>query len=733
LETQSVLSDLNPAQKEAVTTVEGPLLVFAGAGSGKTRVITHRIAYLLYEIGIPPDNILAVTFTNKAAREMQTRLLRLAPPDREASDRSVFFATYHRFCAWLLRAYGQVVGVQKHFTIFDDADSVHLIRQILKSFNLDSGLYRPAAIAAMIDRAKNDLRSPADLQSQADGPVQKAAAKVFPEYDRRLREMNALDFSDLLVFAVKLLDTSPALLRQMQEKFAYILVDEYQDTNIAQYSLLRKLAAHGNLCVVGDDDQAIYSWRGADIRNILSFEKDFPNARVVKLEENYRSTQGILDIAYQVIRHNRDRADKRLQATRHSGQAPMVYTAADGYDEAAFVARQVRELSSEWAYSDMAVFYRMTAQSRLIEEEFLARAIPYVVVSGVGFYERREVKDLLAYLRVIANPADDAAFTRILNVPKRGIGESTAALLRESARSAGCSQLDILARFDSIDVSPAVKKRLHELHDLLTDLRNSSASLSVEEILRRIVSVTDFFAYLEKTDPAGFDERAANVQELYTVAQEFARRSGGSDQTASVTGFVEELSLLTDADRLDPDADRVSLMTLHAAKGLEFSAVFLIGLEEGSLPHASAFESQSELEEERRLCYVGITRAKDRLFLSHACSRRIYGESRDDIRASRFLEEAGLPEGEPARRVSSDPTGSIRSGGSDRIERMALDEETAAYGVSPGDRIRHPVFGAGVLLRISGRAENATAMVRFDRVGKKRLRLANARLSRLDE
>lgn len=729
------MADLNPAQREAVMCVDGPLLIFAGAGTGKTRVITHRIAHLIYDIGIPAENILAVTFTNKASEEMRSRLTSLAQGagDPAAAGR-VFFSTFHKFCAWLLRRHGEPVGVEKHFTIYDDADSTHVIRQILKSMNLESSIYRPGAICAIIDRAKNDLRGPADIAASADGPVEEKAAKIFEEYERRLRAANALDFTDLLVFAVKLLQTSEPLRKHLQEKFTYILVDEYQDTNLAQYTILRLLAAHNNICVVGDDDQAIYSWRGADIRNILSFEKDFPNAHVVKLEHNYRSTQGILDLAYQIIRNNRERADKRLVTSHGRGEPPVVYAAADGYDEAAFVAARVQELVARYSYSEMAVFFRMAAQSRLVEEELLARGIPYVVVSGVGFYERREVKDLIAYLRVLANPADDTAFARILNVPKRGIGDTTASALAEQAKAAGVPQAELLNRLQEVDLSPAVKKRLTEVAALLKDLHEEAKTRSVEEMLRRIVAVTNYFDYLEKTDPAEFEERAANVQELYTVAQEFARRN--EEGAATLEAFIEEMSLLTDLDRLDPAAERVSLMTLHAAKGLEFSVAFLVGVEEGSLPHSSAFDSNSELEEERRLCYVGITRAKERLFLSHAYSRRIFGETYDDIRPSRFLEEAGIMDTaefsvvESSSRYSKPPRKSV-AGGSDGIERVPLDDDTAAFGVIPGDRITHPHFGAGLLLRISGHADDATAIVKFDRVGKKRLKLAHAKLTKL--
>lgn len=743
METTHLLADLNPAQREAVMCVDGPLLIFAGAGTGKTRVITHRIAHLIYDIGIPAENILAVTFTNKAAEEMRARLTQLAQGigDPSAAAR-VFFSTFHKFCAWLLRRYGEPVGVKKHFTIYDDADTTHLIRQILKSMNLESSLYRPAAIAGLIDRAKNDLKGPAEVEVSPDSPVQEKAVKIFEEYERRLRAAGALDFTDLLVYAVKLLKSSDDLRKHLQDRFGYILVDEYQDTNLAQYTLLRQLAAHNNICVVGDDDQAIYSWRGADIRNILSFEKDFPSAHVVKLEHNYRSTQGILDLAYRVIRNNRNRADKRLVTSLGAGEPPTVYAAADGYDESSFVGSRIQELVSQYSYSEMAVFFRMAAQSRQIEEELLARGIPYVVVSGVGFYERREVKDLLAYLRVLANPADDTAFARILNVPKRGIGDTAAAALEDAAKSAGMPQAEMLNRLDSIQAPAAVKKRLADLADLLKILREDAQKNSVEEILRQIVARTNYFDYLEKSDAATFEDRAANVQELYTVAQEFARRVPEAD--ANLTGFIEEMSLLTDMDRLEPDADRVSLMTLHAAKGLEYSVVFLIGVEEGSLPHASAFDSNAELEEERRLCYVGITRAKERLFLSHAFSRRIYGETRDGLMPSRFLEEAGIFENAQVRIVDSGRWKRPASRGlrserlpasrsdPDRIERVPLDEDTAAFGVMPGDRIRHPHFGEGVLLRITGRADAATATVRFDRAGDKRLKLAHARLIKIE-
>ncbi|MBI4179859.1 UvrD-helicase domain-containing protein [bacterium] len=718
---------LNPAQIEAVNHTEGPLLIFAGAGTGKTRVITHRIARLIFEIGIPPEHILAVTFTNKAAGEMRDRLGRMCG---EAAANNVFFGTFHRFCAWILRRHGEAVGVKRHFTIYDQADSLHLVRQILKSMDRAQELYRPAAILSVIDRAKNGRRGPADVAAGADGPVEEMAAKIYVEYDRRLRESDALDFTDILVYAVKILETSAQVLRSLQERFQYIHVDEYQDTNAVQYALLKFLAAeHRNLCVVGDDDQAIYSWRGATIRNILSFKKDFPGAREIFLQENYRSTQGILDLAYSIIRHNRERADKRLVTEKGPGHAPLVFAAADGYDEAAFISRRILENLAETPYSEMAVFFRMAAQSRLIEEEFLARGIPYVVVSGVGFYERREVKDLLAYLRVIANPADDAAFLRILNVPKRGIGETSVAALAEHAKTAGIPVSETLNRLDALPVSAALRRRLSELAELLAALRTEAARSTLEEVLRQIVARTDYFNFLEKSDPAGFEDRAANVQELYTVAQEFARRTPEADATVQM--FIEEMSLLTDLDRMDPSADRVSLMTLHAAKGLEFSTVFMIGLEEGSLPHASSFESDAEMEEERRLCYVGITRAKSRLFLSHAFSRRIYGETRDDIRPSRFLDEAGLIDAGDISFIDTHGRGrrNVEDAKPDLIERVPLDEETAAFGVEPGGRVRHPLFGEGLLLRISGRGEDAMATVRFDRAGKKRLKLAYAKLS----
>src|SRR5260221_3794 len=638
----TLLDGLNPAQREAVLHMDGPLLVLAGAGSGKTRVLTARIARLIDHHGVDPARILAVTFTNKAAGEMRDRIARLLG----RAPLGMWVGTFHAIGARLLRAAPHLVGRTPSFTIYDQDDSQTIVKRILDRHQLNTKQFTPRGVQGAISDAKNALVSPEEYAKVALDPFSRAVATVYADLERDLRLANAADFDDLLVLPVRLLSANPEVLEKYRRRFQYLLVDEYQDTNRAQYQFVRLLAGErGNLCVVGDDDQSIYGWRGADIRNILDFRKDFPDAHVVRLEENYRSTPEVLDLANIVISANTGRMGKTLRATRPSGERVTRVHCLDERDEADFVVEEIsarRAAGAGASLRDFAVVYRTNSQSRAMEEALRKRSVPYRLVGTVRFYDRREIRDLMSYLKLIANPADDEAFRRAVVVPRRGLGETTIEQLALAAREAGIPMLAAAERSDLLGaVRPAARGALAEFASLIERFRDSAQEAGVDELLRDVVERIKYDEYLRAEGPEG-QERIENVRELITSAAELVADEQGEVGLRPLDHFLQKAMLVAELDKLGPDADAVTLMTLHNAKGLEFPVVFITGLEDGLFPLARAYDEPALLEEERRLFYVGITRPGGKLVLSHAEERRRNGEFFPS-KPSSFL--AGISEG----------------------------------------------------------------------------------------
>jgi ATP-dependent DNA helicase UvrD/PcrA len=708
----SLTAGLNAQQGEAVLATEGPVLILAGAGSGKTRVITHRIAHLILERGVPSEEILAVTFTNKAAEEMRSRVADLLGGAALGS----WISTFHSLCVRILRRNGAAVGLPPSFVIYDEDDQLATVREVLRGLDLSEKLNPPRRILSRISSLKNAGRDPEVVEGDSLG--ERTLGRIAEGYRTRLETAHALDFDDLLMKAVRLLSDVEAVRESYRRRFRYVLVDEYQDTNRAQYDLVRLLGGgSGNVTVVGDEDQSIYSWRGASIRNILDFEHDFPGARVLRLEENYRSSQRILDVASGLVAHNRSRKGKSLRAVRASGDPVRLHQAADEYEEAAWV---VNDIASRRGAERAAVLYRMNSQSRLFEEALLRLRLPYSVVGGVGFYQRREVKDLLAYLRVLANPRDSVSLRRILNVPPRGIGARTLEAL-ESLRSRGGGTL-LEALDTAIDdaVLPArATQPLARFRELLSSLQEEVARLGVRALLERALAATGYAAMLAEEDTHEAEDRLQNLAELMSAAAGYEAR----EASPSLSGFLDDISLLSDVDegRLD---EPVVLMTLHSAKGLEFDSVFLVGLEEGLLPHSRSVgaDSQDALEEERRLCYVGMTRAMARLSLTWAESRMIFGQRRMS-QASRFLAE--IPREAVAvsggQRAAAQAARLGPRSGSRAAPRMDSATTGEAGALRPGARVRHPLFGVGTVLRSDGSGDDLKLTVSFAGIGAKRL------------
>jgi len=703
-----LLGDLNPPQQQGVTHPGGPLLILAGAGSGKTRVLAYRVAYLIRHQGIPPARILAVTFTNKAANEMRERVNRLIG---SAVARGMWIGTFHHICSMILRRRGDRIGVDRNFLIFDQDDQRGLVRQILKDLALDERRFPPAVMLAMIDKAKNEAIGPIAYAEQATGVYEEVVARVYRAYQAGLRDHNALDFDDLLLEVIRLFHEVVEVREEYQDRFQHVLVDEYQDTNRAQYLIVRILAEkHRNLCVVGDDDQSIYRWRGADIRNILDFERDYPDTTIIKLEQNYRSTKTILAAASGVIFHNPHRHEKTLWTANPDGEAVSLYEAYDGHDEARVIAEEIKRSRDGLKYRDMVVLYRTNAQSRLFEEQFLRAGIPYAIVGGVRFYERKEVRDLIAYLRLALNPSDSASVERILNVPRRGIGDVSLERLKTFAAAHGIGLLEALSRPEGDDLLPRPAQRAAaEFVGLMERLRDRAQRLRATDMLELAIVETGYQAMLEAEGTDEAYSRLENLRELVTVAQEFEQTTGEE----SLEAFLQHLALVTDLDTWQTDVDRTTLMTLHSAKGLEFPVVFLAGLEEGLFPHARALEEDGGLEEERRLCYVGMTRAKQRLYLSHARNRTIFGATMPGV-ASRFLDE--VPEELISRRQPAPPPTAAWP-----------DEDREVHTFTAGDRVRHVAFGEGTVLEVEGEGVRAVVTVRFSQ-GVKRLALGYAPL-----
>ena len=721
------LAGLNPAQLDAVQAEPGPLLVVAGAGSGKTRVLTHRIAHLVEQRGAQPSSILAITFTNKAAGEMAERVNGLL--GRYATG--MWVMTFHAACARILRADATRIGFRPSFSIYDSSDQVRLVRSIIEDdLGKDAKRYPARGVHARISSAKNQLLSPQQFIDENDGYFDTLVGEVYARYQARLLEAGAMDFDDLLVHTAHLLEQIPESRDKWQRAFRHILVDEYQDTNHAQYRLIRSLAAaHNSIMVVGDSDQSIYSWRGADIRNILDFEQDFPNARTIRLEQNYRSTQTILDAANGVIANNADRQEKNLWSELGTGEKVRVVECADERSEARYVVGQISRVIGEGgSLRDVAVFYRTNAQSRAMEEALRQADVPYRIIGGTGFYDRQEVKDALAYLRAIANPSDDVSLRRIINVPRRGIGDTTVTRLAEHAATLGITLRSALDDADSVLPGAAARKAVAGFSDLLQRLTDASATLEPAQLLERVYEDTAMIESLRAERTLEANGRIENLNELLGVAQS-AINTGDAD--ADLATFLQELSLVSDADQLPDSEDdaAVTMMTLHTAKGLEFPRVYLIGMEDNIFPHARSIE-EANLEEERRLCYVGMTRAREQLTMTYARSRSIYGRQ-DYNPPSTFLgeipqdliemERVGSRGGTsmPTQRSSYTDRAPI-STPSRRIEREVPKDLPV---ISAGDTVRHKSFGEGIVISVPTAEE---IIVRFPASGERRLHVAYA-------
>jgi DNA helicase II / ATP-dependent DNA helicase PcrA len=736
------LRDLNPEQREAVEHLEGPLLVLAGAGSGKTRVLTVRIARLIEEHGVPPDRILAVTFTNKAAGEMKDRIRALLGRDPAGA----WVGTFHSLGARLLRRHADRLGWDSTFTIFDAEESLREIKRVMEALQIDPKRWRPQAVRSMLGDVKNQLVTPEDFAEQhGDGfdLFTRNVAKIYPAYQKSLREQNAFDFDDLLVKPVELLQSETGILERYQERFAFLLVDEYQDTNHAQFRFVEMLARkHRNLMVVGDDDQSIYRWRGADIRNILDFEGTYRGARVVRLERNYRSTSTILEAANRVIRRNRDRKEKTLRTDREAGERVTLTETADERDEASWILDEIEARVQEGShpgYQDFTVLYRTNAQSRAMEDAFRRRGVPYQIVGGVRFYERREIQDVLAYLRLISNPLDRAAFDRVVNTPRRGVGDATRKRLGAWAEGEGITLLEAAARADEAPGLPAGGVQgLQRFAELIRDFSVRAGSHSVGPLLEDLVEDLDFLTHLSDEGPDG-DDRADNVKELIAGALDFEARMAEEwdeappDHFTELDLFLQHVALITDIDRHDGESDAVTFMTLHNAKGLEFPVVFISGLEEGLFPLGRAYEEPAQLEEERRLFYVGITRAKDKLYLSWARERRRAGDFTFGTLSS-FVKD--IPEGLIEERRSArlarerasfeaDRRGARGDEGGGFRHRRETEYEDDLNQDRPhlvrGERVAHPTFGSGTVVEVSGFGRDVRIAVDFDSVGRKKL------------
>jgi DNA helicase II / ATP-dependent DNA helicase PcrA len=710
-----LLAELNPIQREAVLHTEGPVLIVAGAGSGKTRALTHRVAFLIRERNVPPGAILAITFTNKAAQEMAQRVEGLLGT-RVA--KAMWILTFHSSCARILRREHNHLGLPSTFSIYDEGDTERVIAMVLRDLNIDPKRFPPRAMAAAIGKAKDHLIGPAEFEREAGNFYEATVAKVYTEYERRLRAAGAVDFDDLITETAGLFRDHRQVLEHYQERFRYILIDEYQDTNRAQYHLVNLLAKkYRNICVVGDADQGVYSWRGATIQNLLDFERDYPDAEVFLMEQNYRSTQNILAIANALIEHNVQRKPKSLWTEGAGGELAVRYRAENGHEEAGFVAQEIERLveSEGSRYGDVTVFYRTNAQSRVLEDIFMRAGISYRVVGGVRFYERREVKDVLAYLRLLVNPQDVVSARRVINTPKRGIGDATVSALEAFARDQEITFLEACHQVDQIgSLGSRARGAVFGFVQVMETLQETASSgASPSRLVDAVGEESGYIAELESERTVEAEGRIENIKELSGVAAEFEARlpDGG------LSDFLEQVALVTEQDEYDEEASSVTLMTLHNAKGLEFPVVFIVGLEDGVFPHYRSMTDSAQLEEERRLMYVGVTRARERLYLCNAWSRSLWGSTSYNP-PSRFLSE--IPSDllrmlEPATQGRS----GRGNGGREGIQ------------VNPGDTVIHDKWGEGVVLSVSGRGSDARATIAFGEVGEKHLILAYAPLSKL--
>jgi len=722
----SLFADLNPTQREAVAVTEGPVLVVAGAGSGKTRVLTYRIAHLVRDLGVSPYEILAITFTNKAAGEMKERVGRLV--GRIAND--MWVSTFHSACVRILRQEIHRLGYRGSFSIYDDADSTRLVTIVIKDLDLDPRRFPPRQMKAAISKAKNELVDYESYAAQDSGFYHEKVSEIYRLYQQRLVEASAVDFDDILNLTVEIFQAFPEVLDRWQNRFQYLLVDEYQDTNRAQYMFVKMLAAeHRNVCVVGDSDQSIYAFRGADMRNIMEFEKDYPDTRVILLEQNYRSTQTILDAANAVITNNAGRIPKRLWTDANTGESIVVFEAEDEHEEAAYVAEEIAQLRDIGVgLDDIAVFYRTNAQSRVIEELFVRFGVTYQVVGGLKYYDRKEVKDALAYLRAIVNPDDQVAVKRIINTPKRAIGDTSVAHVDRFAESEGVTFMQALRRGDEIKaLTPRAQSAIAEFTAVM-DVVAGKVINGPEAALDAVLNDTGYLDMIRSERTIEAMGREENLRELLTAGAEFEETGPASmgpaewgqlDGVGKLQMFLESISLVADLDGIE-DAEAVTLMTLHNAKGLEYPAVFLTGLEDGVFPHVRSLGDPKELEEERRLCYVGLTRAEERLYLTRAWNRNLWGQNNYNG-PSRFLNE--IPESliTKAKRVRRSRT----------METRTPISTVSDADVSIGDRVSHSHWGEGVVKEIVGAGDRAEAVVVFDDHGSKRLLLAWAPLEKV--
>ena len=742
----SIYDTLNPPQREAVAQTEGPVLILAGAGSGKTRVLTHRIAYLMDEKGVNPWNILAITFTNKAAQEMRERVDKLVGFGSE----SIWVSTFHSACVRILRRHIDNLGYDTNFTIYDTDDQKSLMKDVCRKMNIDTKIYKERSLLAQISHAKDELLTPDDMEMKAAGDYNmKKVASVYREYQAALRKNNALDFDDLIVKTVELFEKCGAVLEYYQERFKYIMVDEYQDTNTAQFKFISLLAQrYQNLCVVGDDDQSIYKFRGANIGNILGFEHVFPDARVIRLEQNYRSTRNILNAANQVIANNTERKAKTLWTENEEGSKVHFRQFLNAYEEAEYVAGEIGKLKRNGLgnYRDCAILYRTNAQSRIFEEKFIAANIPYKLVGGVNFYARKEIKDLLCYLKTINNARDDLAVQRIINVPKRGIGATTLGRVQDYADNMGISLYEALRVAEEV---PSIGRSLSKIDGFVTFiqmLKSKADVMTVEEILQEVIDSTGYVAELEAEDTEESRARIENIDELISKTVAYQEAMEEQNQSATLSGFLEEVALVADIDTVDPDQDYVLLMTLHSAKGLEFPKVFMVGMEDGIFPsHMTiSYGDDGEMEEERRLCYVGITRAMKDLTLTCAQQRMIRGETQYN-RVSRFVREIprelvdlGHTIQEKKPKVEElIPTPAKYSKMKEILQgrnykpREFKVTKANSLDYEVGDTVRHIKFGVGIVKEIVDGGRDYEVTVEFDKVGVKKMFASFAKLKKI--
>lgn len=733
-----LLNGMNPRQKEAVLHTDGPLLLMAGAGSGKTRVLTHRIAYLIEEKEVNPWNILAITFTNKAAKEMKERVNAILASGGE----DVWVSTFHSMCVRILRRDVDFIGYNRNFTIIDSSEQLTLMKRILKELNIDPKKYDPRSILGTISQAKNSLQTPQDFAKMQGSYYEEIAAKCYADYQKELQYNQCMDFDDLIMNTIRLFEEHPDSLTYYQNKFHYIHVDEYQDTNHAQYTLVNLLAGRfRNLCVVGDADQSIYGWRGADMQNILDFEKDYPDAAVILLEQNYRSTKNILSAANQVIENNSNRKPKNLWTENKEGNKITYYRADNERDETRFIVDRMQEeiRSNHRNYGDFAILYRTNAQSRVMEETLLKANIPYKMVGGHKFYDRKEIKDILAYLNVLANPQDSISFERIVNSPKRGIGPGSIEKLRSFASLHEWPLLEAAQNVDLANIGGKAGQQLGAFGEMIQEVTQMIQYLTVTELTKEVLDRSGYLEDLKIQNTLEAQARIENLEEFLTVTQEFDKQFEQQNEEDAdapeekLTVFLNDLALVSDIDNLEEDASQVTLMTLHAAKGLEFPVVFLIGLEEGVFPLSRALMEESELEEERRLAYVGITRAEEALYLTNAFSRTLYGRTQYN-RPSRFVEEIDqeLLEIEGMRPTpKKTPVFAKKTAYSYKQPETAVVPFKSATGGEnnnwkPGDKVKHKKWGLGTVVRVSGTSKDLELDVAFPSQGVKRLLAAFA-------